>query len=401
MKSKLVILSLMLAGAAATASAQNKEKFVSESWKDNIFVSVGVGMQGTFNPDTDFGKSVTPLINLSVGKFFNPVWGVRGQIYGWQAKQETAYPFLNDPSYTKRERKENYIGLNADAMVNLSNLICGYNPDRLFELNFFVGPSVNIVKNFGTWQLGYKMVETGEGSGKYENVIDPATTKPVNHDLRWLVGASVGLGAKFNINPSWAIDVEARGQVTPAILGAYSSGSTDGYLHLTAGVTYTFGGKKFVSCGSKLDEEAINNEINKYRSELTQAQSDLANAKNALANVKPEVKEVTKEVQVAGPRAIFFKIGSARIDDYGKVNIELAAKILKANPDKKYKVAGYADKATGSASWNQKLSEKRAQAVYDALVAQGVNKDQLELVGFGGTENMFGKNYLNRVVILE
>ena len=77
------------------------------------------------------------------------------------------------------------------------------------------------------------------------------------------------------------------------------------------------------------------------------------------------------------------------------------AKILKANPDKKYKVAGYADKATGSASWNQKLSEKRAQVVYDALIAQGVDKDQLELVGFGGTENMFGKNFLNRVVILE
>ena len=96
-----------------------------------------------------------------------------------------------------------------------------------------------------------------------------------------------------------------------------------------------------------------------------------------------------------------FKIGSARLDDYGKVNIELAAKILKANPDKKYKVAGYADKATGSASWNQKLSEKRAQVVYDALIAQGVDKDQLELVGFGGTANMFGKNFLNRVVILE
>ena len=53
------------------------------------------------------------------------------------------------------------------------------------------------------------------------------------------------------------------------------------------------------------------------------------------------------------------------------------------------------------ASWNQKLSEKRAQVVYDALIAQGVDKDQLELVGFGGTENMFGKNFLNRVVILE
>ena len=89
------------------------------------------------------------------------------------------------------------------------------------------------------------------------------------------------------------------------------------------------------------------------------------------------------------------------MDDYGKVNIQLAAKVLKANPDKKYRVAGYADKATGSAPFNQKLSEKRAQVVYDALIAEGVNKDQLELVGFGGTENMFGKNFLNRCVILE
>ena len=59
------------------------------------------------------------------------------------------------------------------------------------------------------------------------------------------------------------------------------------------------------------------------------------------------------------------------------------------------------DEATGSAKWNQKLSEERAQAVYDALVKEGVNKDQLELIGFGGTANMFGKNFLNRVVILE
>ena len=128
----------------------------------------------------------------------------------------------------------------------------------------------------------------------------------------------------------------------------------------------------------------------------------MANAKNAMSNSsKPMTKEVVKEIQVAGPRAIFFKLGSARIDDYGMVNIQLAAKILKANPDKKYKIAGYADKATGSASINQKLSEKRAQAVYDALVKEGVSEGQIELVGFGGTANMFSKDYLNRVVILE
>ena len=209
------------------------------------------------------------------------------------------------------------------------------------------------------------------------------------------------MGLKFNINTKWTIDVEARGAIAPSIFGNISSHrKAEGTGMLTAGVSYIFGGKKFVPV-SKIDEDAVNAEINRYRSELAQAQADLANCKNALANAKPEVKEVTKEVEVAGPRAIFFKIGSARLDDYGKVNIQLAAKILKANPDRKYKVAGYCDKATGSASWNQKLSEKRAQVVYDALIAEGVSKDQLELVGFGGTENMFGKNFLNRVVILE
>ena len=45
MKSKLVILSLLLSGAAVVATAQTKEKYYSESWKDNIFISVGVGAQ--------------------------------------------------------------------------------------------------------------------------------------------------------------------------------------------------------------------------------------------------------------------------------------------------------------------------------------------------------------------
>ena len=67
----------------------------------------------------------------------------------------------------------------------------------------------------------------------------------------------------------------------------------------------------------------------------------------------------------------------------------------------KYKIAGFADKGTGSVSINQKLSEARAQAVYDALIAEGVSPDRLEKVAMGGTDPMFGKAYLNRVVIME
>lgn len=373
MKSKLAILSLMLAGVAVSATAQTKEKFYSENAKDNFFISVGVGAQGVVNPDNfdyGFGKAITPLINVSVGKLFNPIWGVRGQVAGaWT----TLYSSYGVPANQYNEVKnKHYFTLRADGMFNLSNAIAGYNPDRLFNVSVFAGPGLTFAKTYGK-----------------------------QDKLNALINGSIGLAGQFNINQYLDINIEARGEVSPSVFGKYSSAYTDGAVSLTAGVTYTFGGKKFVSCGSKVDQSAINEELNKYRSELAQAQSDLANAKNAMANVKPVTKEVVKEIEVAGPRAIFFQLGKSKIDDYGKVNIELAAKILKANPDKKYKIAGYADKATGSSKWNQKLSEARAQAVYDTLVKEGVSKDQLELVGFGGTANMFGKNFLNRVVILE
>lgn len=375
MKYKFLTLSLLLAGTCATTlSAQDtKANYYTPKWSDNIFVSVGGGIHSINN---DGFNKLAPHFSVSVGKLITPTWGVRAQING-----VTQHLCLDNKYW---EHNKTYVGGNLDAMLNLSSLFAGANPNRFFEVYAFAGPQLTVAKSANvTIKNDGTMIPSGD------------------EKTRARIGASAGVGLKFNINPKWAIDVEARGAVAPSIFGNISSHrKAEGTGMLTAGVSYIFGGKKF-AVASKVDEDAVNAEINKYRSELAQAQADLANCKNALANVKPEVREVTKEVEVAGPRAIFFKIGSARLDDYGKVNIELAAKILKANPDKKYKIAGYADKATGSASWNQKLSEKRAQVVYDALIAQGVDKDQLELVGFGGTENMFGKNFLNRVVILE
>ena len=380
MKSKFFIASLLLAGVCTTLNAQEKPKYYTDKASDNVFLGIGVGGMSVIN---DGINTPTLNFNVSLGKYITPVWGIRGQVGGfWQSldDQDSGYH-----RYCKRAGE-----INLDAMLNLINLFAGYNPDRTFNLYLFGGPTMNLSKAVST-------EITFDANNAYQEIRNYS-----EDGLKARFGATVGLGLGFDLSSKWALNLEGRLGVTPSVFGdASDCRKAEATGRLTIGAAYTFGGKKFVPLVSKIEKDAINEEINKYRSELAKAQADLADAKNALANFKPEVKEVVKEVQVAGPRAIFFKIGSARIDDYGKVNIELAAKILKANPDKKYKVAGYADKATGSASWNQKLSEKRAQAVYDALVAQGVNKDQLELVGFGGTENMFGKNYLNRVVILE
>lgn len=388
-----------MAGSVWSASAQEQKKYFGESWKDNFFISVGAGIQGTPNPDTKFGKSITPLINVSVGKLITPVWGVRLQGYGWSSKLVTDYPFasLNGPEVT---RKETYAGLNLDGMVNLTNLFCGYKPGRAFEFTMFVGPSMNVVKNFSGWELGYKEVsQPVEGGTQVTQIADPSSSKPAGHAWRCLVGASVGLGAKYNINPEWAIDLEARGQVTPSIMGSLTSAKTDGYLHFTVGATYTIGGKKFVENGmTEAEKKAVNDKLNQYQNQLNESQQALAQAQSQAAS---SVREVTKEIQVPGPRAIFFKIGTSKLDDYGKVNIKLAAQIMKNNPDKKYKIAGYADKATGSRRINEKLAKNRAKVVYDALIAEGVSADQLEMISTGTADNMFGKDALNRVVILE
>ena len=390
MKSKLVILSLMLASAATAVNAQTKEKYVNEKATDNIFVSVtgGISLVNSGKSEGKFG-SPAPHITLSLGKWFTPVWAVRAQGGLWRANFDTEHSMGEYGTNGMPASYHKTVGqIRLDAMYNISNAIWGYNPDRLFNLSVFAGPGITIAKTANG------MIDDS-GADMWYRI-------PAN-DIKGhaYINGSVGLQGKFNVNKYLDIDIEARGELASSYLGHLSTANTVGGIYVGAGLTYTFGGKKFVPYVSKVDVDAINDEINKYRGELAKAQNDLANAKNAMANRKPEVREVVKEVEVAGPRAIFFKIGSARLDDYGKVNIQLAAKILKANPDKKYRVAGYADKATGSASWNQKLSEKRAQVVYDALIAEGVDKDQLELVGFGGTENMFGKNMLNRVVILE
>ena len=395
MKSKLVILSLLLAGTAMTVNAQTKEKYVSEKATDNIFVSVtgGISMVNSGKSEGKFG-SPAPHITVSVGKWFTPVWGVRGQGGLWRANFDSNNShgtLAADGTLigTAESYHKNVGQLRLDAMFNISNAIWGYNPDRLFNLSVFAGPGLTFAK-------------TGNGGVLIDDVNRTWQRVPASEQKgHAYINGSIGLQGKFNVSEYIDIDVEARGELAPSYLGYLSTANTVGGLYFGAGITYTFGGKNFVPYMSKVDVDALNDEINKYRSELEQAQTDLANSKNAAATAQPVTQEVVKEVQVAGPRAVFFKIGSAKLDDYGKVNIQMAAKVLKANPDKKYKVAGYADKATGSAPFNQKLSEKRAQVVYDALIAEGVDKDQLELVGFGGTENMFGKDYLNRCVILE
>ena len=359
MKNKILALSLLLVGTCTTMNAQETESYYTKKWTDNIFVSTGVGAMTTLND----GLNPTFNFNLSVGKYITPTWGVRGQVSGlWQkiGEQETGY---------KGDTKT-FAELNFDAMLNVTNLIGGYNADRTIDFYVFAGPTLNFGQAVCT---NLTINQDGNQVSTYDA-----------HGMKTRVGATAGLGLAYNLSNKWALNLEGRFGVTPSIFGdASDCRKAEATGRVTLGATYTFGGKKFAKVQDKVVEKIVEKEV--------------------IKEVPVEVvKEVIKEVQAgASAAAIFFKIGKAVISAEGMVNVKLMAKVIKDHPNTVYKVAGFADKGTGSVATNQKLSEKRAQAVYDALIAEGVKASQLEKVAMGGTDPLFEKAYLNRVVILE
>lgn len=77
-------------------------------------------------------------------------------------------------------------------------------------------------------------------------------------------------------------------------------------------------------------------------------------------------------------------------------------KFLIANPNITLVINGHAD-IRGTESYNQALSEKRAQSVHDLLIAEGVPTNQLTIMGFGELQPLQDKNHWdeNRRVELE
>lgn len=82
------------------------------------------------------------------------------------------------------------------------------------------------------------------------------------------------------------------------------------------------------------------------------------------------------------------------------VNVYNIAEYMKANPDARIVVRGYADKDTGTSAYNMKLSERRAQAVADILTGDyGISADRLILEAAGSDVQPYSTNDWNRIVI--
>lgn len=384
MKLKFLALSLALvAGVAANAQTATK--------CNDVFVGVGGGVISTLTPGFN---TLQPYFNVEVGAYVHPAWAVRAVVAGpWQALDANNNNALT--SYKGKEhfsQKHKVFGeINADVIFNISQAFA----DDFAKLDFYVftGPTVNLST------AGTVFAAASEQKAAFARV-------EYSDDLKVRVGATAGLGLAYNFTKTFALGLEARAGITPSIFGdADAYRKAEGTTRFTLNGVWTIGGRH----GKIARAAAAAAAIGYISPAAAQALADEAVAKNPKIVEKIVEKEVVKEVEklvnnnTPASTAIFFEIGKSSLSTKDQARVKLLADAIKAdNSDTVYEVGGYADKKTGSAKLNQTLSEKRAQAVYDALVSEGVSESKLEKKAYGGVDAIFYNNdVLSRTVIVK
>lgn len=117
-------------------------------------------------------------------------------------------------------------------------------------------------------------------------------------------------------------------------------------------------------------------------------QESLDNAKTALSTLKADNPD--ELIKALNLQIINFATNSAHIPADNKAILDMAVKHLK-DSDIKITITGHTDNR-GEPDGNKLLSEARARAVRDYLVAQGVNPKSLRVVGKGDSEPAFDNN---------
>ena len=101
----------------------------------------------------------------------------------------------------------------------------------------------------------------------------------------------------------------------------------------------------------------------------------------------PQALPVSREVKRAVDKSVFlseahFEVGSAQLTSKAKALLDEAAVDIQQMDPKKLSILGHADSVGGEGA-NQRLSERRAEAVFEYLRKKGVRIQNVERVGFG------------------
>lgn len=347
----------------------NTHQVITNYWDDNWLVFGDAGVNAFWG---DYGignlsSRLTPQFNFGFGKWFLPGFGAKVQLTGFRSKENKSEEVhnLNDGAYFEWDKYPywnktiKWWDISVNMMFNLSRLIKGYEGIGSEKLmNQFIA-SVGIG---ATHHLGIKKGSSNHWSGHLE----------------------LQYSRFFSPKKNFSLDATLRGIFYSTEFDFISRQHFDENISLNLGFTYYFkdrGWKRTVVNTTYYVEDQttinqLNEEINQLRNKPTPVDTVVVN--KGIENL------------ITFPYLVNFVIDKVEVVNRERVNLGVVAAMMKATPNQKYLICGYADKHTGTVARNIWLAEHRAKNVFKILTEEfGVPASQLVLDDKGGVENMY------------
>ena len=95
-----------------------------------------------------------------------------------------------------------------------------------------------------------------------------------------------------------------------------------------------------------------------------------------------QAKQTAADKLIAVGDRVLFDYDSAKLDTSAKILLDSQSRFLRANTDLNFVVEGHCDER-GTREYNLALGEKRATAVRDYLVINGIDPDRIKVISYG------------------
>ena len=367
----LLALGTTSAMAQATYTDQNGDEY---TFNKHWFLDLQGGAQYTLG-EAKFGDLLSPNVQLGLGYQFSPVFGMRLQANGWQSKGGWAgFRAQKGETPYNAQYKYKYVAPGLDFMFNLSNLFCGWNPNRVLNVTAFAGAGANIAwDNDEVNELAATMKNLDAYNLEY--LWDGTKVRPYGR---------AGLELAFKVSKSVSLMLEGNANITSDKYNSKKADNPDWYFNALAGVRINLG-KSYTKKAKPVEEPA-----------------PAPAPKQEYVAPKPEPKPAPVEKKVEEIRRdIFFTINSYKIAPAEDAKIREVVDFLNKNTEAKVVVTGDADKGTGNDVINDRIAAKRAAAVVWMLTKKyNIPSERITEESKGARVQPFAENAENRVTIM-
>ena len=366
---------VLLFAAAAMAVSVSAQTVTESKTFDNFYIGINGGAQVKTTNEA-WMKNLNSNAGLRIGRWFTPVFGLaaEGNVY-----------FNDHCSHFMPQSKTiaRYMNTSLIATVNFSNWFAGYKGEpRTFEFvpvfGFGWGHTFGTEENFNvlTSKAGIDFTFNLGSKKAWQIYVEPS--------MNWALNGYGYEGVAYDINKS--------------------------AFQLNAGIVYKFknsnGSHNFTIAQLRDQSEidGLNSQINNLRNDLNNKDSQLSAKDKQIKDLQNALDECNKKPKYVKPATatnlqptVLFQQGKSNVEKSQMPNIELIAQYMKNHPEANIEIKGYAS-PEGPKELNQKLSEKRAEAVKKVLVKKyKIAAGRLTTKGMGATDKLFKQVEFNRV----